>query len=187
VKDNPYQPPVEVGVPSLPLQDPGGSTFSRPVLACLCVMIGAITWLSTSTGVPTFYSPFPLLVILPAFLGIPIPLIAIASAALFAASLFRHFQGSPGLKPSLGLTVTLLLTTGLTALWIIGGWSYGVRYQGTSHTIAITIANVIFAGVAWCSWSFARMQRRYRTQVAFSFSLFAWMFWYALPYLGELP
>lgn len=185
LSDNPYAPPTEAGATAPPAVI--GPTLPTPVLVSLCFAIAVITWASTSTGVPEVYSPFPLLVILPAFFGIPIPLIAIGSAGLFGVSLLRHFQGTPAPRPNRGLTVVLAMITGLTALSIIGGWSYGVEYQGANHTIAVTIANLIFAAIAWSTWTRARIPGRSRMQVAFSFTLFAWMFWYALPYLGELP
>ncbi len=185
VSDNPFAPPTEASVSVLPADI--GPTLPTPALVLLCVAIAVITLVSTSTGVPKVYSPFPALVILPAFFGIPIPLIAIGSAGMFSASLLRHFQGKPAPRPNRGLTVVLAMTTGLTALSIVVGWSSGVQYQGSNHTIAVTIANLIFAAIAWTTWSWARIQGRSRMQVAFSFTLFAWMFWYALPYLGELP
>ena len=156
------------------------------MLLALCAAIFAIAWLSVSTGVPKVQSPFPLLVIFPAFLGFPLPLIAFALSGAFALSQLPHFNSNPRQKPNLVFTIVLLLITGLTALAIVAGWSYGIRYQGLFYCVFVTIANVVFAIAAWGLWWFTRTPDRYRSQVLFGFALFAWMSWYALPYMGEI-
>ena len=149
-------------------------------------MIFAVTSLSTSTGIPAVYSPFPLFVILPVILGFPVPLIAIAASSAFALSQLHHFKGEPRPKPNLGFTITLGLVTGLTALGLGFGWPYGLDYQGLTYCVVVTAANLAFAIGTWSLWWVTRTAGRYRSQVLFGFMLFAWVFWYALPYMGEI-
>ncbi len=184
--DNPYSPPVESDSPAIAKSILTRPTFSPTTLSAFCVVIAAITWTSVSTGVPAICSPFPLLVIIPVLLGIPLPLIVVASGGLFAITHFGHFQGAPKPKPNLVLTVALVLTTALTTLEIVWGWSYGMHYQGLRYCIFVTIANSVFASVTWGLWWAARTPGRYRAQVLFGFALFVWTFWYALPFMGEI-
>jgi hypothetical protein len=184
--DNPYSPPAQTDSSTPPQHECSGRTFTRPTLFVFCFGIAAITWTSISNGVPAMYSPFPLLVIFPALLGFPVPLIAAGTGVLFALTQIAHFKGAPKPNPNLGFTIALALTTALTTLAIIAGWSYGLRYQGLAYCVVVTIANILFACASWTLWWAARTPARYRVQVLFAFTLFAWIFWYALPYMGEV-
>jgi hypothetical protein len=82
----------------------------------------------------------------------------------------------------------LFVLTALTVLWFVHGWTYGLQYQGAQHTRVVCVVNVIWIALLWvlavhslkAAPSFAR-------SLVFHGAVFAWLSWYAFPYLGELP
>ncbi len=184
---NPYTSPTTVDSPPDTQVMSAQGIVTKLVLMALCVAIAGISCVSVSTGVPTIASPFPLLVILPVFNGIPVMVVAGLMSAMFALSQFRHFKGTPHAKPHIGFSVVLAIITGLTAFCLIADWSYSMGYHGARYTIGVSIANLICDAIVWSTWWASRTTGRYKTQVGFGFALFAWMVSYALPYTGELP
>lgn len=80
------------------------------------------------------------------------------------------------------------LVTVASMVWFGTGWHYGVEYQGYRYTLATALISLGFAAIA------GGMLMRWRTEslslpfsLTINFLLFAWVFTYAFPYLGELP
>jgi hypothetical protein len=142
-----------------------------------------------SSGVPTLYSPLPTLTIVPAFELARWDLQYLA--VLVPSILF--FLWNPGLllsqRPNLPkrTVVVLGLLTVLTVVDCVLEWKYGVQYRGTRHTIVVYIINVMWLASLW--WTVVRFQRHpsFRGNLFSHWLLFAWLAWYAFPYLGELP
>jgi len=158
------------------------------VAAGLCLLIPA--WIGLfSSGGPTLYSPLPTLTILPAFV---LSRWHLESLAVLVPSIL-FFLWSPGLvlksAPNLPKrTIALLgLLTVLTVVDCVLEWRYGVRYRGTRHTIVIYIINATWLAGLW--WVIVRSQRQpsFKGNLFSHWLLFAWLAWYAFPYLGELP
>lgn len=137
--------------------------------------------------VPTIFCPFPALTVLPSFLlasfypaAVIIPSLAYW---LWISGLFRSKGKFP--KRSYWLLGTAIL---LSVVWFFVGWKDGLHYQGFRYVIAVAIANVVWIGILIAM--FARYRRRepsFMASLAFHSILFAWLAWYAFPYLGELP
>jgi len=157
-------------------------------IAGLCLLIPA--WLGLlSAGVPTLYCPFPILTILPAFW--------LYNSGLFQLAILTppvaFFLWTPDLlwKRRTGIPArTIVLLALLTILAVVDGkfeWSYGLRYQGAHHTIAIYVINAVWLGILW--WAVVRFVRgpSFIGNVLLHWLPFAWLGWYAFPYLGELP
>ena len=158
------------------------------VAAGFCLLIPA--WIGLfSSGVPTLYSPLPTLTILPAFL---LSRWHLESLAVLVPSIL-FFLWSPGLllsqRPNLPKrTIVLLgLLTVLTVVDCVLEWEYGVHYRGTRHTILVYIINAMWLASLW--WTVVRSQRQpsFKGNLFSHWLLFAWLAWYAFPYLGELP
>jgi len=83
--------------------------------------------------------------------------------------------------------VLLALLTVLTVVDCLLEWKYGVQYRGTRHTILVYIINATWLASLW--WSVGRSQRQpsFKGNLFTHWLLFAWLAWYAFPYLGELP
>jgi|SRR5581483_5736581 len=162
---------------------------SLTLIASLLLLIPAATGLLTS-GVPRAYCPFPILTVLPAFvlaswhhlekLAITLP------SLLFLA-------WSPGLMrgqvvvPKRSYCLLAVLTV-LSVFYFVTGWRLGVEYEGIEYTRAVCFINII--SVAFLAAAFVRVRNigpSFRSNLLLHWALFAWLAWYAFPYLGELP
>jgi len=143
-----------------------------------------------SAGVPTLYCPMPTMTIVPAF-ALSSWSLPVQAAVLVPVVLF--FLWNPGLivrqranlpKRPIGLVGLLSV---LAIVDFVFGWKYGSQYQGAHHTIAVGIINVLWLVVLW--WAVVRAWRQpsFRANLLTHWLLFAWLGWYAFPYLGELP
>jgi hypothetical protein len=157
------------------------------IAAGLCLLIPA--WIGIfSSGVPTLYAPLPSLTILPAFalsewhlqsLAVLVPSILFF---LWSPGLFLKRSNVPKRTPAL-----LGLMTVLTTVDFVFEWNDGVRYQGAHHTIAVCIINLTWLVFLWWAVFHWRRQPSFRVDLLLHWFLFAWLAWYAFPYLGELP
>ncbi len=158
------------------------------IAAGICLLIPAWVGLFAS-GVPTLYSPLPTLTVLPAFLLLRWHLETIA----ILVPSFLFLLWSPGLlvkrQPNVPRrTIALLgLLTLLTIVDFGVEWNYGVRYQGASYTTGICILNLMWLALLWWTVSHWRRHPSFSGNLVCHWLLFAWLAWYAFPYLGELP
>ena len=161
----------------------GRATVS--VLAVLLAAIAAHALGVEGDGGPSLSSTYPTLLVLPAFMGVPPILIAVVYGACFALWCKQLFAGRAEIPRR---SVVLFAGSFLLSIAIfVGGWRYGLKYQGTSYvywclllSIGCTIALVSLLIWNWCS-------PRVATSVLFHFVLFGWVCTYAMPYLGETP
>jgi len=136
-------------------------------------------------GVPTIVAPFPAMTAIPALVSSRAVAVAVPSLLFFAwnPGLFRGESKLP--KRSYGL---LAVATILSVIWFVVGWTNGLHYQGAGYVYKVCI---ITAGwIAILSALFALNWKRessFRLSLAQHWLLFAWLAWYAFPYLGELP
>ena len=141
------------------------------------------------TGVPTILCPLPLLTTIPAFLLSTWRLHYLATGLpVFLFFLWRpgFFRGEP-MVPKRSY-VLLAIVTVLSIIYFISGWRLGLRYQGFEYTLTVLIVNVGWA--AALVFAFVRTWQNgasFRTSLFVHWMLFAWLAWYAFPYLGELP
>jgi hypothetical protein len=142
-----------------------------------------------SSGGPTMLGPFPALTVLPAFLLVDWHLwkaSVILPTLLFFAwcpGLFRGQVETP--KRSYGL---FAVATVLSVVYFVASWKWGLQYQGIRYTHIVCIVNIGWA--AFLGLIFARSWNRppsFRFNLFLHWMLFAWLAWYAFPYLGELP
>jgi hypothetical protein len=138
---------------------------------------------------PMSFCPFPALTVLPAFVLSPLHL---WSAAVIVPPLL-FFLWNPGLlrgesklpKRSPWLLVAAIA---LSVIWFIVGWKDGLHYQGARHVYIVTATNVVWIGLLSVLFGWYRGQEpSFKLNLVFHWILFAWLAWYAFPYLGELP
>ena len=67
------------------------------------------------------------------------------------------------------------------------GYSSGVDSQGAAYARGVLILNVIWWIVVAVLFRLAWLRKTVAYNFAFHIVLFAWLAWYALPYMGELP
>ena len=87
-----------------------------------------------------------------------------------------------------GIVLGASLLLGLvSAIYLIGSWPYGLRWQGLSHTLIVTGINVVGVSLVLAlAWTGFRRKSQ-QLSVAAYFGIFAMLSWCAFPYLGELP
>jgi hypothetical protein len=142
-----------------------------------------------SAGVPTLYCPMPTMTVVPAFV---LSSVRLQTAAVLIPTLF-FFLWNPGLivgqqstmpKRTVGLVALLSV---LTIMDFVLEWRYGMQYQGTDHTIAVYTINVLWLAVIWWAVIHALRRPSFWANLLSHWALFAWLGYYAFPYLGELP
>ena len=157
-------------------------------IAGFCLIILASIGLLTS-GVPTIWCPFPTLTILPGFL---LSAVRAAKAAIFVPTLC-FFAWHPGLlqgkrgipKRSYVLLVVLIV---MSIVYFITSWNWGLEYQGSKFTHEMAVINTGWAVLL--AFGFLRglkLPPSFMYSLILHWLLFAWLAWYAFPFLGELP
>ncbi len=143
------------------------------------------------TGTPTLLCPLPFLTITPAFILSSLLAGQLTRAAVFLPPLL-FLAWNPGLLrgqaqvPKRSL-VLLMIATPLTVIWFVESWKYGLEYQGRHYTQAICVANGVWLASLWIILASRWHRDSFVGNLAFHWLLFAWLSWYAFPYLGELP
>jgi hypothetical protein len=84
---------------------------------------------------------------------------------------------------------TYLLLAAVIALsfvYLVGSWNYGVQYQGVGYTFVVDAINLGWIAIL-CFLSFRNWKGEpyFLTNLAVHWIFFAWIAWYAFPWLGE--
>jgi hypothetical protein len=162
-----------------------GALFT--LFAALALLVSAYIG-SLSSGVPTVFSPFPALTIIPAQLlaqGHLEYVAALLPSLLFLLwnpQLFREEGKIP--KRSY---VLFVLVVALSVVDFMTSWKWGLHDQGPQYTAIICSLNIVWAGLL--GLAFRRCSKTtpsFRTSLFLHWMLFAWLCWYAFPWLGEL-
>ncbi|HZE88250.1 MAG TPA: hypothetical protein VE404_01815 [Verrucomicrobiae bacterium] len=144
--------------------------------------LAGLTAVTMSAKVPTVLAPisFPLVV---AELQYPGAAVWISAVAFWLVSV-RLFLGDEAVPAhSLALFGGVVVAD---AVWLVVHAARGVMIQGAWHTAAVIVGNGLAAScLAWLAWS-GRRSPGFWKSLAFHWGLFAWLSWYAFPYLGEL-
>jgi len=170
----------------------------RPLYAALALPTLAVAMaagLSVASNVPRPWSPTSLLAVIPAMLlpwpatsAAEVQLVASITGALTVALAFVAWS-YPCVQTERIPRLSLLAFTNLgvaDAIWLAGGWSYGVHYQGRMHTLIVIGCNVL-AGLASVGL-FLRNRRApsAASNLAFHTVCFVALGFCAFPWLGEL-
>jgi hypothetical protein len=137
------------------------------------------------TNIPTVLCPFPFLTVLPAFI-FSSRVAVIVPVLLFFAWIPRAFQGDA--KIHRRSYVLLAVATILSVAWFVSGWHYGLKYQGDRYTHIVCIVNATWLAFLWVIFAlYWKRETTLKINLLLHWILFAWLAWYAFPYLGELP
>ena len=135
--------------------------------------------------------PFPFLTVTPAFILSSLSAGRLTWAAVLIPSLL-FFAWNPALfwgqsqVPKRSLVLLLALTV-LSAVWFVGSWKYGLEYQGRQYVYAICAINGVWLVALWMIIIGRAHRTSFCGNLLLHWLLFAWLGWYAFPYLGELP
>jgi hypothetical protein len=140
-------------------------------------------------GVPTVFCPLPMVTIIPAFLlsawrlhyfAVIVPVLLFF---VWNRGLFRGEAMIP--RRSYFLLAGVIV---LDILYFVSGWKFGLEYEGAEYTRVVCVVN--FAWATFLSLAFTRAWKggsSFTTSLFLHWMMFAWLAWYAFPYLGELP
>ena len=164
------------------------NSFLSVIASSLLLVVFA--WLgSFSAGVPRVYCPMPALVVLPAIMlsaWRPTALAVLLPPILYIAWSPNLLTYTHSILPKRTAVLTAVLSV-LTIIYFTLSWKYGVEYQGQEHTIILCLINVLWLAMLWGAIFRALRQPSFRATLLSHWLLFAWLSWYAFPYLGELP
>ncbi len=138
---------------------------------------------------PSIIHPLPALTILPAFF---LSGLHLWKAAVIIPTLL-FFAWNPGLlfgdgKIPKKSRVLLMVLAVLSVVWFVGGWQFGMEYQGAEYTYTVCILNVVSIGfLAFVFVSKWGKESSFGINLVLHWILFAWLAWIAFPYLGEMP
>jgi len=159
------------------------------ILACgFALMVPAWFGLFLS-GFPTVLCPMPVLTVIPAFFLSSAGLHGIAVAVPTIFFLLWNpqlFRGGPEVPKR-----TYFLFGGailLSIAWFVASWKFGLQYQGRRFTYSMCVINALW--ILFLGLLFARSRKgnqSFTSSLILHWLLFAWLAWYAFPYLGELP
>jgi hypothetical protein len=136
------------------------------------------------SGVPTVTCPLPILTVIPGFICGP-PAVILPTLLFFAWSpgLFRGDAKVPWRS-----YVLLAVLTALSGMWFVGGWKLGLQYQDARYTRLVCAVNCVWVASLWAMFIYNwRRAPSFRANLLLHWIMFAWLSWYAFPYLGELP
>lgn len=169
------------------------------------MLVGAVVasvagWVGLNTGVPTILSPLPLFSVVPAFYLSMCPpewsvLIGACWSWLLAAVPFVtylvlnfDFGFKVGSEPvPARFPILMAVATIASGYWIISGWGFGCSFQSVSYTKSVTLINILALLVIWVLWVAIRRSASRLATITLATLFHSWLYWFAFPWLGELP
>jgi uncharacterized membrane protein YuzA (DUF378 family) len=157
------------------------------LLAALGLAVTAYVGLFVS-GVPTIFSPFPVLTVIPALMlsGPPLDYVVVVIPCLLFLLWNPQLMQQEAKIPRRTYILFGLLAV-LSILYFAASWKWGLQYQGLQFTAVICSINVAWIG--FLTISFRRCLKKapaFGTSLLIQWMLFAWLSWCAFPWLGEL-
>lgn len=172
-----------------------GIGYVPPSITALAIvlLLGMLSWITVLPGTPRVWAPFNLLVLAPAFLldeyfssaKLCSILAAFVVPLFFLLWTFPATWQSP--KPPMRTILLSLVTIALSACSLVFGYSWGMEYHGANYVHGVAIISVICWTTTLALAVLASRKRNATWNFAFHVSFFAWLAWYAIPCLGELP
>ncbi len=158
-------------------------TSALTLVAGCGLVVPACVGLGILPGLPAF----PFLTTVPAFFlleGKPPWTTVVLPSLLF-------FSWSPGLfrgqvKIPMRSRALFALTAFLTVIWFVIGWKYGRIYQGPLLYV-FCVLNALWLLALWLVLSYSGRRSSFVCNLLFHWLLFAWLGWFAFPWLGEMP
>ena len=142
-----------------------------------------------SAGLPTWWSPLPILFIVPIFhlelvrdmwwplyFATPILFLLVNIPLARGSARIRHW-----------LLIPLLILQVLNWLWIFSFFSFSLGYHGVDYTLAVSFINAGLLLALSGLWFANHRRQRFLISLLFHWLAWAWITVYLFPYLGELP
>jgi hypothetical protein len=143
-------------------------------------------------GYPRIWAPFNLLVIVPAFLlgeqfSVDVALLIAPLSVPFFFLIWTMPATWIGPKPPKRTLIFAFFAVSLSVASLVLGYSYGVEYHGISYVIGTLITSALCWTAIAVAGITAVLKPSVGRNLTFHIAFFAWLAWYAIPYMGELP
>lgn len=158
----------------------------------VALLLALLSWLTIWPGKPQIDAQLNLAVVSPMFLmGEIVDESVAAVVACAVVPLLFCVWCWPALRGRVELpirsNVLLVITLLLSVAWLLLGYRYGIEYQSTTYVVRVTVISIGF----WAALVVLAFNARRRPSTShnrgFHVVMFAWIAWYAFPYVGELP
>jgi hypothetical protein len=155
-------------------------------IAGVMLLIPAAMGLLIATA-PTVLGPYPALTALPALFLSSRGVVVLLPTLVFFLWNLGLFRGET--KISRKSYILLIIVAILSVIWFVVGWRDGLHYEGAGYLYKVCAINIIwFAFLSATFFWYSRGKKpSFSLNLALNWALFAWLAWYAFPYLGELP
>ena len=156
-------------------------------LAAAAALTSIFAWLGTRDGTESILSPFPICAYLSFALGEDYWSLLLVPVATFV--MMNLYLGRAEVAAPIPVRFPLILAVGsiCTAFWFAAGWNYGLEYQDAGYVWSLTAINLAFVVGLWTFWFRKRKRATATESLLLGLLLHAWLFWFAFPWLGELP
>ncbi len=153
--------------------------------AGISLFVLALFWWSVAGQDPSSVYPLPLLVLIPALLGLR-QLAVVLPVILFFLWNAELIKGATEIPKR---TFTLLIvSTALDVVWLAVASRDGMAMQGAKYTYLVCAVNISWIIVLWLLFLRGRKATpTFKVNLLFHWILFMWLAWYAFPFFGELP
>jgi hypothetical protein len=135
-------------------------------------------------GVPRWWGPLPLTVVVPFFIVGPVlafvPVLVLALGLSVPLLLAR-------VRVPWWTTIPILGIAAISWFYFVCGIGYGVEYQGPAYVVACGAIQSACTGGLAVLWVLNRRRRSYALVAVWHALAALWLASYAFPYYGELP
>ncbi len=165
----------------------------RIVAILSSIILCGVSYSTMNSNVPSTNAPFSLTVVIPFFV-----LNSLFGDGIFSSTLgivllptvyliicFFTINSCTSTIPTYMKIATLILVA-LSAIYLLCAWSFGIRYQGLSHTKTIIIYNLGFWVSMLAIYRSNKNQSSLDTTIFYHFLFFSWIIYVSFPWLGEL-
>ena len=161
------------------------------------ISLGFISVGTISGGIPSIFSPFSLMMaipaifiygladILPQFLKfLPRILVCSIMPLLFIFWSIGLYSGTGKIPRRSSICFSVLML--LSCAYLAGNWRLGLEYQGRFHVLMMCVYNLVFYAPMIILYLANRRKPSLRSSFIFHFVSFVWLTWVSFPWLGEL-
>jgi hypothetical protein len=154
------------------------------VVATLLATATAAYLATFFNGIPAWWAPMPLTVLIP---GIVFDSVVLTLVLVVAASAILTLPVAVGRSRIPLWTAIPIFAISLVAwFWYLIGIPSALKYQGTTYTIVCWSLQTAFTAGMLIVWLLTLRRQRFTLVAAWHFLASLWLVTYALPYFGEV-
>ncbi|WP_444919621.1 hypothetical protein ACJJID_11540 [Microbulbifer sp. CnH-101-G] len=156
------------------------------------LVIGAIGMLSMVANYPKIYSPYSFTVVIPTLFAssLELPKAAIYIIGILPLLALYLVWSLIFIKPPFSVPKPTIFLAGLFIIlsiaFNVSSYTYGIQYQGQTHTFLMYAYNIIYIGLLALVLKLNKTDASFNNSLGFNLVLFSWLGWVAFPWLGEL-